>query len=131
MLHVEFLNTCRILGNKYRLLILLSNCSLMRRPEILTPRNIKAFRMQEFNRIIISDTRERRFDFLQLADVSTHSLKLCFAIRQNGLYNKRNELFLYLKAFLMVGKSHFRLDHPELDQVTTGFGFLCAERRSK
>ncbi|MNJ57133.1 hypothetical protein D3C77_527110 [compost metagenome] len=40
----------------------------------------------------------------------------------------RNELLLNDKALLMIGKSHFRLNHPEFDQVAACLGFLRPER---
>ncbi|MNR10322.1 hypothetical protein D3C85_1265670 [compost metagenome] len=119
------------MSDKDRLLITLSNRRFMRSAKILSPWNIKFLSMQEFDSFIVGNTREWSLNILQLGDIASYSFKLCPAVLKNGLDNMRNEILLYLEAFLMVHESHFRFDHPELNQMATGLGFLRTESGSE
>ncbi|CFJ31802.1 Uncharacterised protein [Mycobacterium tuberculosis] len=42
-----------------------------------------------------------------------------------------DKCFLDSKIFFVIDESHLRLDHPELDQMATRFGFFSTESRTK
>ena len=42
-----------------------------------------------------------------------------------------NEVLFEIHEFVLLDKGYFRLDHPELSQVTRRIGVLCAEGRSE
>ncbi|MNC76260.1 hypothetical protein D3C75_1279450 [compost metagenome] len=76
--------------------------------------------VQELNRIIISNTRERSFDILQLGDIAAYRFQLSTTVGQYRLYDKADEFFLNFQTFFVIRESHLRLDHPGLDQVAAG-----------
>ncbi|MNP78206.1 hypothetical protein D3C76_1757660 [compost metagenome] len=83
--------------------------------------------MQEFNRFIIRNTREWRYDAFEFGYITTDGFQFCTAVFHHGLNDMSDKFLLYTQTFLVIYKCHFRLNHPELDQVATCFGLLCAE----
>ncbi|MNW03718.1 hypothetical protein D3C71_1996930 [compost metagenome] len=79
-LHIECLEGSRIMRNEHWFVIGFSNCSFMRCAEIIAPGNFMAIFIQELNRIIIRNPRERCFDVLQFGNIAAHRLKLSAAV---------------------------------------------------
>src|SRR5699024_4024197 len=77
LFHVEGLDLFRVVHDEYREIEMICDFRFMRRPEVFAPLDvIKAFFLEQFNRIRICDTRERRLNLFEDGSVTAECLKV-------------------------------------------------------
>src|SRR5258705_5392738 len=87
--------------------------------------------MQHPDCVVVVNPWERRHNSFEFSRVALEQFQLFTSILQNSRGNVGQHSFGQCEHIFKASKSHFRLDHPELCQVSPGFGFLCSKRRTK
>src|SRR5690625_3532964 len=128
LFHVEGLDLFRVVHDEYREIEMICDFRFMRRPEVFAPLDvIKAFFLEQFNRIRICDTRERRLNLFEDGSVTAECLKVEPAVLKY-IRDKIFHIFLLnFEAVFMIVECHFRFNHPEFDQMSSRLRFFCTE----
>ncbi len=98
--------------------------SFVRRSEITAPfKSILELALlvrglQHLHRIVVLKPRKRRLDYFQLRYVALELGQFLAPILQHTPDDERDELFGETHHVVQICECDFRLDHPELRQVT-------------
>ena len=117
--------------DEHRRIEMIANDGFMRRTEIIAPLERFSRIVQQLDRFRVANARKRFFDCFQFGDIPLQQLQFVPAAFEHPLDHKYHHVFLKTHVVVHVKKSRFRLDHPKLQQVAAGLGFLRPERWTK
>src|SRR6202040_499882 len=83
--------------------------------------------LQILHRIVITDARKGRLNLFQLRDIAPNRLQVYAPPLQASLHDEGNQLFSHIHKIVEFCISNFRLDHPELGEMTASLGFFRTE----
>ncbi|MPN49382.1 hypothetical protein SDC9_197002 [bioreactor metagenome] len=131
--HVKRFDRFRIIKDEYRSVRLVRDKGFMRRTKIIAPDDIvKSVCVQQSYGIIIADAVVRQLRiFFQQFFVALQRIQVDIAIIQHRLDQISDVFFLDFQTLVLMHEGHFRLHHPEFDQVAACFRFFGTESRAE
>jgi hypothetical protein len=104
---------------------------LLRRAEVLAPRDLGGRALQRRHGVVVGDAREGGLDGLELRDVALERDELRAAALDDARDRVRDDLLHHAHDLVEVAERDLRLEHPELGQVAPRLALLGAERRAE
>jgi len=87
--------------------------------------------VKDVHRLGIRQANEGLLNFFKLGHVPAKKFQVRPMFFQNFTDDGADKVFRQIQQVRQIGKSDFRLDHPEFRQVPAGLGLLSAERRTE
>ena len=106
--------------NQDRTVEVLRQRGLVRPAEIAAPFEGQAFSLQDFDRLVVRDARERRLHPRQSAHIPLEDGQLPPPALEDPPDQRDEEAFGQLHHVVEIGVGHLGFDHPEFRQMTSG-----------